>query len=342
MPCCRPVSSVGWRADEPSEVTLESASRMPRVSAAVLNYNGRALLEVILPSLAAQEYSDFEVVVVDNGSTDDSADYLREHWPQVRMVSAGAANIGVAAALNLAVRSCDGELVALLNNDLELAPSWLAELVQALDRHPQAGTAACKLMRYDRREELDGAGNIFTRSATGLQRGQGQPDRGQFDREEEVFAPTAGAALYRAETLAEVGPFDESFGAYFEDVDWGLRAQLLDQRCWYAPAAVAYHMGSATTRGDADPLYYELQRRNTLALLIKDVPGRFIVRNLHHIVFHHALSLAYSVRAGMLTVHLRALRSLLRAAPGWRAERRRILGARRIELREFDRFVSDR
>jgi GT2 family glycosyltransferase len=314
---------------------------MPRVSAAVLNYNGRELLEVILPSLAAQDYPDFEMVVVDNGSTDDSLDYLRERWPQVRLVDVGGENTGVAAALNLAVSSCRGELVALLNNDIELDPRWLSELVLCLDRHPPAGMVACKLMRYRQRDVFDGAGNVFMRSATGWQRGQGQRDVGQFEEEEEVFAPTAGAALYRSQAFEQVGPFDESLWAYFEDVDWGLRAQLAGLRCWYAPKAVAFHMGSQTTKGDANPLYFELQRRNTLALLVKDVPVAFMLRNAHRILFHQVLGLLYSARAGKLGLHLRALRSAWRAAPGWRAQRREILGAG-VGLSEFNRFVSKR
>ena len=239
---------------------------MPRVSAAVLNYDGRDLLEVILPSLAAQEYRDFETIVVDNGSTDDSVSYVRETWPQVRVVSAGVANVGVAAALNIAVRTATGEFVALLNNDIELDSRWLGELVAALDRHPEAATAAGKLLSYHRRERIDGAGDIFTRAAVAWGRGSGQLDRGQYDHPEEVFAPTAGAGLYRTSALADVGSFDESFIAYFEDVDWGLRAQLAGYRSRYVPTAVGYHMGSMTTRGDENPLYYELQRRNTLAV----------------------------------------------------------------------------
>ncbi len=315
---------------------------MPRVSAAVLNYDGRDLLEVILPSLAAQEYRDFETIVVDNGSTDDSVSYVRETWPQVRVVSAGVANVGVAAALNIAVRTATGEFVALLNNDIELDSRWLGELVAALDRHPEAATAAGKLLSYHRRERIDGAGDIFTRAAVAWGRGSGQLDRGQYDHPEEVFAPTAGAGLYRTSALADVGSFDESFIAYFEDVDWGLRAQLAGYRSRYVPTAVGYHMGSMTTRGDENPLYYELQRRNTLAVLIKDVPARFMLANLHRIVWQHLLSLGYSVRAGMLLVHLRAIAAAARATPGWLRERRRIMRDRRIELSEFDRFASER
>jgi len=315
---------------------------MPRVSAAVLNYNGRELLEVILPSLAAQEYGDFETIVVDDCSSDGSVEYVRRQWPAVTVVATGPANVGVAAALNVAVRSAAGELVALLNNDIELDRLWLGELVAALDRHPEAATAAGKLLSYRRRERIDGAADIFTRGATAWGRGAGQLDRGQYDRPEEVFAPTAGAGLYRASALADVGPFDESFFAYLEDVDWGLRAQLAGWRSRYVPSAVGYHVGSATTGGDRNPLYYELQRRNALAVLLKDVPAPFLLRHLPAVAGQQVLSLAHSARAGMLGAHLRAYGGAARGAPGWLRERQRIMRARRIEPREFERFVSRR
>jgi GT2 family glycosyltransferase len=306
----------------------------------VLNYNGRALLEVILPSLARQTYADVEVVVVDDASSDDSREYVATQWPKVGFVSTGVRNVGVAAALNVAVAHAGGELVALLNNDLELEPDWLEQLVAGIDRHPQAGSVAGKTRNYWRRDELDGAGDVFTVSATAHRRGVGRRDEGQYEDEEEVFAPSAGAALYRASALAEVGPFDESFTAYLEDVDWGLRAQLAGYRAWYIPTAIGYHMGSKTTGGDTSALYYGLLRRNTVAILIKNVPARFIARHLPNIAGHHVIGLAQSARRGRLRVHLRALADAARHLPRWSAERRRILGTRKIDLREFDRFVT--
>jgi GT2 family glycosyltransferase len=308
----------------------------PRVTAAVLNYDGRELLDVILPSLQAQRYEDFEILLLDNGSSDGSVEYVSERWPEVRVVSAGPANIGVAAALNLAVRSATGELVALLNNDIELDPAWLGELVSALDRHPEAATVAGKLMRFHHRDQIDSAGDRFTRSATAFGRGAGQLDRGDYEREEEVFAATAGAALYRADAFRRVGLFDEQFLAYFEDVDWALRAQLIGLRSHYVPSARGYHMGSRTTRPTVNRRYYELQQRNTLALLVKDVPVRFALRNAHRIFAHHLISLAYSARAGLLGAHLRGIREALRMLPGWLAARRRIQSDRRITAAEFE------
>ncbi len=142
----------------------------------------------------------------------------------------------MARALNVAVGTAREDLVALLNNDIELDPHWLGEMVAALERHPEASSASCKLLNYWRRDELDGAGDIFTRAGIATRRGHGQRDSGQFDHESDVFAPTAGAALYRASALAQVGPFDESFFAYFEDVDWGCAHSSPGHRCRYVPA----------------------------------------------------------------------------------------------------------
>jgi GT2 family glycosyltransferase len=313
-----------------------------RVSAMVLNYNGRRLLETLLPSLAAQTYGDLEVVVVDDCSSDDSAAYVAEHWPQYGLLATGEQNVGVAAAFNVAVAAARGELVALLNNDLALEPDWLAELVAAIDRHPDAAAVTGKTLNYWRRGELDGAGDVFTLAATAHRRGIGAADHGQFDAEEEVFAASAGAALYRASALADVGGFDESFIAYLEDVDWGLRARLAGYRAWYAPRAVAYHMGGGTTGGERSDRYYGLLRRNTIAVAVKDVPLLFLLRHLPHVVWHHAASLGRSARGGRLRVHLRAWASVVPLLPRWLAERRRIMRARRISLRDFDRLATRR
>jgi len=311
-----------------------------RVTAAVLNYNGRELLEVVLPSLAAQEFGDVEVVVVDDCSSDDSLEYLEREWPAIRVVPTGESNVGVAAALNVAVGAARGELVALLNNDIELDPRWLGELVDALDRHPEAASVAGKLLRFDQRDVIDSTGDVFLRSATAFGRGAGERDTGQYEQEQEVFAPTGGAALYRTSALAAVGPFDESFYAYFEDVDWGLRAQLAGHRSRYVPGAVGYHMGSRTTRPTVNVRFYELQHRNTIALLLKDVPLGFIARNAHHILAHHLRSLLYSARAGLLAPHLRGLAAVAPMAPGWLRARRAILGGRRVGAAEFEGLVG--
>jgi GT2 family glycosyltransferase len=324
-----------------ADVSLPSRANEapPALTAAVLSYNGRHLLEVILPSLARQRYRDFEVVVVDNGSRDDTVAWLHERWPDVEIVSLPE-NLGVTAALNVCARAGGGELVALLNNDLELDPSCLGELVNALREHPEAGWAAAKLRDFHQRELLDGAGDIFTWAATGGRRGHGEPDRGQYDTPHAIFGACGGAAMYRRRLFAEVGLFDEDFFAFYEDVDWNLRAQLAGWSCRYVPAAVAYHMGSATLgRGLTDFTRYHLVR-NQLWIIAKDLPARAIARHAHQLLFGQALNLAAAIRDRRLGVWLRAWRDGLRGLPAALRKRRDVQRRRRITLRALEAVVG--
>jgi GT2 family glycosyltransferase len=318
-----------------SALPARDPARSPRLSAAVLSYDGRHLLEVILPSLAAQRYRDFEVVVVDNGSRDDTVAWLAENWPEVAVRSLPE-NVGVTPALNVCAAAGEGELVAIFNNDLELHPDCLSELVDALDAHPGAGWAGGKQMNYHRRDEIDGAGDVFTWRGAGHRRGHGERDRGQYDEPTAIFGACGGAALYRRSALEAVGPFDEAFHAFYEDIDWDFRAQLLGLSCRYVPGAVVFHMGSATIgQGLTDFTRYHLWR-NTLWVLAKDAPARLLVRHLPEIALGQAMNFAVAVRDRKLGVWARAWRDAL-GDPSqlWRrrtaVQRRRRADDRRVE-----------
>ena len=331
-----------WRCPHPLPAQAEQLTGLsqPRVTAIVLNYNGRPLLDVILPSLGAQRYRDFSTLVVDNGSTDDSLAYLAERWPDVQVVPIPE-NVGVAAALNRGVRAARGELIALLNNDLELEPDWLGEMVAGLTRHPDAASVACKLRSYHDRARLDGTGDVVTRRIEIYPRGRGEVDEGQYEQEEETLAPTGGAALYRASAFSRVGLFDERFWAYFEDVDWGLRAQLAGLHSWYVPSAVAYHMGGATTGGDRDPFYLVLHQRNRIGLIVKDLPRPVLVHNAAPILHDQWVGLVLAIREKTLGVYLRARLAAARRLPYWLRQRRHIQGEKRVPASRIEELLDD-
>lgn len=307
----------------------------PTLTAVVLNFNGRALLEGLLPSLAAQRLTDMRVVVVDNGSGDDSVTWLASQWPDVQVVSL-AENIGVTRALNVCLDAADGEFVALLNNDLELEAACLSELVEALQAHPEAASAGGKLLDFHQRQVIDGAGDVFTWRGTGHRRGHGETDHGQYEQPRAIFGACGGAAVYRRSALQDVGPFDEDFYAFFEDVDWSLRAQLAGYQCRYVPTAIAYHMGSATIgRGLSDFTRYQLWR-NGIWLVAKGLPARVLVRHAHQLAFGQALNLAVAARDRKLGIWWRSSRDALRAMPATWRKRRLAQGSRRVSARELE------
>lgn len=311
----------------------------PRVTIAILNYDGRSLLDVVMPSvLALAGVEAARILVVDNGSSDGSAGHVRSSWPQAEVLEI-AENVGVAAALNRAIAASDSEFLALLNNDIELEPGWLGELLAALERHPEAASASGKLLRFDDRATIDAAGDLLLWSGVGLNRGHGMPDDGSYEEPQAVFAACAGAALYRRSAFARVGRFDESFFAYLEDMDWSMRAQLAGLASRYVPSAVAYHMGGATTRARKG-FYGRLQRRNSLLLVVKDFPPHALVRHGWKIVLHQLLWLAASARDGMLVEHLRAWGEAVVRLPTTLRARRVVQNARVVGEREIEAVIA--
>ncbi len=308
------------------------------LTVAIATYNGRPLLQVALESLAAQSLRDFQVLVVDDASTDDTVAWLEERWPEVDLV-VHERNRGVTAALNTCLAHPRTPLIGLFNNDVELDPRCLEELVAALHEHPEAGSAGGKLLDFGEREMIDGAGDVFSWSAIGHRRGHGERDRGQYEQPRAIFGACGGAAVYRRSTLMEVGLFDEDFHAFYEDIDWDLRAQLAGFECRYVPSAVVFHMGSATLgRGLSDFTRYHLWR-NSLWIIAKDIPARALVGHAHQLVLGQLVNLAVALRDRKLGIWLRVWRDALAAAPRLRRKRRAVQALRRIGVRELEARV---
>jgi GT2 family glycosyltransferase len=293
-----------------------------RVAVVIPTWNGRELLDGALGALARQSFAGARVIVVDNGSTDGTAEHVRTAHSGVELVALPE-NRGFAAAVNAGIAAADTELVALLNNDMEPDPGWLAELVAALDADPGAGSAASKLRMLREPGVLDGAGDLVTWYGATWRRGHGEPDRGQYDAPGIVASPCAGAALYRRRALDEVGGFDERFFAYLEDADWGLRAQLAGWRCVYVPTAVALHLGGATSRRMGD-LETELIARNTLALVLKSFPATRLLAWSPLILGYQAYTLARAVAHGSWRAVLRGWSGALHHLPGTLQARREV------------------
>lgn len=311
------------------------------VSVVIPTWNGRAMLDVALASLERQSAAPLEVIVVDNGSTDGTAEHLRQRWPAVEVVAL-AENAGFAAGVNRGLERARGEYVALVNNDVELDPDFLRELEAGLVGDPGAASAASKMVRFDDRTVIDATGDTLRWSGVALQRGQGERDRGQYDRSERVFSACAGAALYRRSAFDAVGMFDEAFFAYLEDVDWGFRAQLAGFGCIYVPTAIAYHVGSATTRreGKPDPFFYGLPRRNNVWMVLKNYPASALLRSAPALLVNHAGLVYVSIRDGMARAHWRALRDAARGLPRVLRQRRAIQAGRRVGRRELAWLVT--
>ena len=248
---------------------------LPRVAVVIPNYNGRALLGPCLGALRKQTFSGFETIVVDDASTDGSAEFVEREFPEVRVVKQRC-NVGFAAAVNAGIRALGSDFVSLLNNDTEPHPRWLEALVQAADVRPEAAIFASKLVSMQDKRYLDGAGDALRWSGLPYRLGHGEPDDGRYDEPGYVFGACAAAALYRRSLFEEIGLFDEDFFAYCEDADVSFRAQLAGFRCFYEPKAVVYHAGSASTGGKRSAFALRQGTQNGINLLVKNLPAPLV------------------------------------------------------------------
>jgi GT2 family glycosyltransferase len=242
----------------------------------VLNWNGRHLLNECLESVLAQDFHDFETIVVDNGSSDGSVDFLRDRWDDKIRIVALPANMGFAGGNNAGIRTAKGKFIVLLNNDTAVDPGWLAALSGAIRRHPDAGMFTSKILNYYRRDEIDNTGHVIYPDGLARGRHRLEKDDGRFDEEGEALHPSGCAGVYKKEMLDRIGLLDETFFAYGEDVDLGLRARWAGWKCFYVPDAVLYHKYSATT-GTYSPQKAFLVERNRLWILFKNFPLREIL-----------------------------------------------------------------
>lgn len=246
-----------------------------RCSIIIPNWNGKHHLDDCLCSLDAQTWNDFETLLVDNGSTDGSQQFIKDNYPAVQLIELGE-NRGFTGACNAGYASADGDIIILLNNDTEVDPNWLAEIVSAFERYPEVGAVASKMLLFDKRDTFHTAGDIVSVDGTPNNRGVWQKDEGQFEREEFVFSACGGSSAYRRTMLDEIGFLDDSYFFSCEDVDLGWRIQLAGWKVLYLPTAIVYHKLKATG-GSVTGSYYD--GRNFLYLIWKNYPTSLLKKN---------------------------------------------------------------
>jgi GT2 family glycosyltransferase len=322
---------------------------MPRISVIVLSWNGRAHLERCLESLQAQTCPDFEIVVVDNGSTDGSPELVAQRFPAVRLIR-HATNLGFAAGSNAGIRATQSEFVATLNNDAWAEPAWLAELLQAMERHPRVGACASKMLLVSRPGTLDSAGIIADRAGITWNRCSGEVAAGptcraprcggaESDAPTEVFGACAGAALYRRAMLEDVGLFCEDFFCYLEDADLAWRARLRGWRCLYVPTAIVHHAHSATGR-EGSAFKNRLLGRNKVWLIARNYPSPQVWLYLPIIAAYDAAAVAYHLLARRDVSPLQGRVAGLRGLPRALRQRRDIQARRTVSWAELAMHLS--
>jgi GT2 family glycosyltransferase len=308
------------------------------VTVIIVNYNAHALLEKSLVLLSQQSLATSRVLVMDNGSTDGSADRVQQ-MSGVTVKFLGA-NLGFAAANNRALLECDSEFVVLLNPDAFPEPDWLKNLVSAANTYPDYAAFGSRQLNAATPEILDGTGDVYHISGKVWRSGIGKQQKESDLIAREIFTPCAAAALYRRQALIDVGGFDEDFFCYMEDVDLGFRLRLAGHKVMYVPEAVVHHIGSATTGGSRSDFSVYHGHRNLVWCFVKNMPGFLFWLLLPAHLLLNMVSIIWFVMRGQGRVIFRAKRDALLGLPKMWQKRKLIQASRLASIPDIWRILD--
>ncbi len=320
----------------------------PQLSVIIPNWNGKRFLQECLDSLKDQTYPHFETILVDNGSTDGSVEFVRGQYGEFIRVIPNEVNLGFAGGTNAGIRNAKGDYIVLLNNDTWADPHWLEELVNATHVNPPVGMWASKIYSYYQRDRIEAVGELIYRDGLSRAKGQFERDQGQYDRIEEIFYPPGCGAMYRKRVFDEIGLFDEDFFAYADDAEIGIRARLAGWKGLYVPRAILYHKNSGTG-GQHSPFKAFYVERNRFWITIKYFPIPLLILSPFFTSYRFAFqaygALTHRGAAGKFTqiyspwhlivILFKAYGSGLRGLPRMWKKRRMLKPLRRVSFGEI-------
>ena len=257
------------------------------ISIIIPNWNGEKFLENCIGSLLKQTYKNFEVILVDNFSQDESVNIFQKGFENTNFknkIIKLDKNYGFSKAVNEGIKISQGYYVFLLNNDTELDKDCIKYFVKFIEESDDKFfSASAKMMKYHDREMIDDAGDMYTILGWGYQRGHGKLIS-CYEKDVEVFSACAGAAIYKREIFNEIGYFDENHFAYLEDMDIGYRAKLCGYKNYFCSDALVYHIGSGSSGGKYNDFKVKLSARNNIYLIYKNMPLVQLIINLPFLI----------------------------------------------------------
>ena len=277
-----------------------------KLSIIIPNFNGKLFLKTCLDSTRKQNYSFYEIIIIDNASSDGSVEYIRENYSEIILIQ-NKENLGFAAAVNQGIKSSSSDYVFLLNNDVELESDCISNLLKCIEKDENIFAVSSKMVQYNDRNKMDDAGDEYTILGWTCKVGDGKsPDL--YTTERDIFSACAGAALYRKNILDKLEYFDENFFAYMEDVDISYRARIWGYKCVYCPEAVVYHLGSGTSGSRYNEFKIRLAARNNVYVPYKNMPWPQLALNGIFLLAGYFMKYLFFFKQGQGSTYLNGLK----------------------------------
>ncbi len=313
-----------------------------KVSVIIPNWNGKELLVDCLTSLSHQKFNDYEVILVDNASSDDSLDYTIENFSSVKIVKLNK-NYGFAKAINEGVKASSAEYAVFLNNDTKVDRNWLKSIVDCADKNRDVISVNSKILNFYNRKLIDGVGIEVNEVGQARSIGWGETDNNQYSKEMYIFGATGGAALFRRNDFIKIGMFDESFFMYSEEVDFAFRAQFIGYKSIYCPKAIVFHKHKATAKKLPHHIEY-WQFRNMTVTIIKDFSFDLLMKNWRwlKIILVHFNTYFYQIKNGYFCAPFLADLWIISRLLILIKKRKEIQSTRKVDLTYIDSFLKEK
>ena len=278
---------------------------MCQVTIVIPNYNGEKYLKNCIQSVRDHTRIPYQLIVVDNGSSDRSIEEIEEAFPEVRVIRLDK-NYGFCKAVNEGIRDSSTPYVLLLNNDTVIRKGFVENLLRAVERDEKIFSVEAKMLQYADPSRIDSAGTYYNALGWAYSAGKDKPSS-RYTRKKYTFSTCAGAAIYRRELLEKTGLFDERHFAYLEDVDIGYRARILGYRNLYEPKAEVIHVGSASSGSRYNEFKVRYSARNNIYLIYKNMPLMQWLINLPFLCAGFGIKTLFFWKKGFGKIYLKGL-----------------------------------
>ena len=283
-----------------------------KVSVVTPNYNGEKFLKKFFDSLNKDSESIGEVIIVDNGSSDNSKEFIRNNsfnFP-VNLIE-NTENLGFSPAVNQGIKNAKYEYIFSLNNDTEVKEGSIKALAELLSSYDDVFSVQAKMLQYNNKDLIDDAGDEYNLLAWTKKVGENHHS-GEFSEVADIFSSCAGAAMYKKSVLDEIGYFDDNFFAYMEDVDLAIRSRIYGFRNLLCPQAIVYHIGSATSGSRHNEFKVRLAARNNVWVVYKNFPIPLKIINFIFLFFGFLIKYLFFVKKGFGPVYLSGIKEGLK------------------------------
>ena len=302
------------------------------------NYNGIEFLKTCLDSIYSQSFKDFELIIVDDASTDQSVEFVKKNYPNAKIIRLEQ-NSGFSKVVNRGIKEAKGEHLFILNNDTKLDKDCLLEIKNAIDKNREFDIFACKILSMDDPAKIDSAGDGYSLIGNPYKIGYKQKDGPKYQSPKEVFGACAAAAVYKRTIFQDIGGFDEDFVYYNEDSDLNFRARLKGYRCLYVPGAIVYHKLMATGKKNLGRVIYYINR-NKINLIIKNLPTKIAVKYFPFLIVGRIRDLSIALIKGHFFSGISGIFMALLTLPKMLKKRKEIQTARTTSDKDLEELLD--